>query len=468
MNALVAIPESELISTLTRARALLDDGDFVLALTLSSVAYDQAKAAGAAAEKVKASRELVDKARRMQAEALRIESMCTVAMADAVDEAQADGKVARRGRPGGQPENARGAGIFSLDDFGISSQRLSEARKLRNQVLIEPGFVDRVVGELMAEGASPTRAGIRHAIGTRSASNADKGDQLYETPEEATRTLIAIESFSRRFREPFVGRGAILRVMEAAGYEGEISDLRDRGVVNARGEAQGVGDFLDSRGDARCGMDMVTNPPYGDLANACLAHALRHHKPGKMAVLLNLNFMCGFDDPDRRYVMDENPPSRVYVFTRRLPMMHRDGWDGPKATSQMNTGWFVWERNADGSYGNGSGTWATIRVDWQDFQAAEAMAPGVRLYLAPDEFPEAEEDFERSTPRKTVDERVAEEIGRAEAWIAGRDSAPFDYLTFRRGVAVRDSVAVALLVALAANGAVEPTFDGETWKAVAA
>jgi len=459
MNALAPLQESELLATLAHARTLLDDGDMALALKLSTVVYDQAKAAGGSAEKVRASRKLVEKARRVQGEALRIESMCSVAMADAVDEGQANGQISR----GGRPETVRGLDRFSLSDLGIDKRRLSEARKLRNQVRAEPDFVDRIVDSLLAVGFEPTRASLRHAIGTRSASNAEKGDQLYETPAEATRTLVAIESFSRLFKEPFVGRAAILRVMEAAGYDGMISDLRDRGIVTQHGEAQGVEDFLSSQPGESCGMDIVTNPPYGDAANKCLAHALRVHKPGKMAALLNLNFMCGFDDPDRRYVMDENPPSRVYVFTRRLPMMHRDGWDGPKATSQMNTGWFVWERNADGSYGNGRGTWETIRVDWQDFQAAEALPPGVRLFLAPEEFPEAEEDFERTTPRKTVDERVSEEFDRAAAWIDGRAGLPFAHVTFRQGVAVRDSVAAALIEEFEERGVIARDHAGLWW-----
>lgn len=465
MNALAPIAPSELVITIERARALLDEGDIRLALRLSSVAYDQARAAADTAEKVKASRELVDKARRMQADALKIESMCYVAMADAVDAAQAKGQIARQG----QRSDVQGSDMFTLEDAGIDRRRLSEARQLRNAVREEPGFVDRVIEVRMAEGVAPSRASLRsatrHAIGTRSATDAEKGDQLYETPQEATRTLIALEGFSATFKEPFVGRGAILRVMEAAGYEGVISDLRDRGTATRHGELQAVEDFLTSLPGETCGMDIVTNPPYGDLANKCLARALRVHKPAKMAALLNLNFQCGFDDPDRCYVMDENPPSRVYTFIRRLPMMHRDGWDGPKATSQMNTAWFVWERNPDGSYGRGRGRFETIRVDWKDFQDAAPIAPGARLFLEPEDFPEAEEDFARSTPRKTVDERVEEEFRRAAEWIAARDAVEFDYLTFRRGVAVRDRVAAALLQALAENGVVEAV--GESWRAVA-
>lgn len=457
MNALAAIHETELTVTIEHARALFDAGDVQLALRLSGVVYDQSKAAGDSAEKVKASRELVDKARRMQADALKIESMCYVAMADAVDEAKARGELSGPGRPTNPP----GGGNFTLDEVGISSQRLSDARKLRDMVRAEPDFVERVVESRLSEGLEPNRTSIRHAIGTRSATKDEKGDQLYETPPEATRMLIALEGFSSTFKEPAVGRGAILRVMEAAGYDAVISDLRDREIATKDGELQGVEDFLTSQPGDTCGMDIVTNPPYDDVANAFLAHALRVHKPGKMAALMNLNFMCGFEDPNRRYVMQENPPSRVYVNAHRLPMMHRDGWEGKKSTSQMNTAWFVWERNDDGSYGRGNGRFETIRVDWNDFQTAPAIQPGERLFLEPDEFPEAEESFERSTPRKTVEERVEEEFKRALLWMKERFPEPFDIVAFRQGVGIRHSVAEALLAAIADNGVIEACGDGQ-------
>ncbi|OHV85937.1 hypothetical protein [Ensifer sp. LCM 4579] len=449
-----AAEASDLVVAIESARALLDAGDVEAALLLSTGAYERAKAAATYAAKVKASRELIDKARRMQAEALKIESMCYVAMADAIDEAQAKGYVARQGRPekSGQAK-VRDADVFTFEDVGVDKRRLHEARKLRNAVRAEPDFVDRVVEARLESGLEPSRRSISHAIGTRSASTEEKGDQLYETSEEATRTVLALESFSAIVKLPEVGRGAILRVLEASGYEAVISDLRDYGTATKHGELQQVGDFLKSLPDGTEGMDMVINPPYGDVANAFLAHALREHKPRKMAALLNLNFMCGFEDPDRRFVMDENPPSRVYVFTRRLPMMHRDGWDGPKASSQMNTAWFVWERNDDGSYGRGNGLFETIRIDWQQYQSAPALAPGAGGHTAPFVFSSDDEDFTRETPRKSLDERCDEERARALIWMGERES--FDAVTLRRGVGVRPSVADALIAGLSAEGLIE-------------
>ena len=445
---------SELVVAIATARALLDAGATEAALKISSVAYDQAKAAGDSAERVKASRDLVERSRRMQAEALKIETFCYAAMADAVDEAQAKGELARRGRP----KNISGENVFTLADVGLDACKLHGARKIRDMMRADPDAVERVVEARLADGLEPTRAAMKkaagHAIGTKSSTKGERGDDLYETHIGAMRTLLALESFGRNMLEPSVGKGAILRPLEAAGYEVTISDMVDRGIVTRHGERQGVGDFLLSQAIGEA--DLVTNPPFG-IANAYAAHALREHKPRKMALLLNLNFLCGFEDADRRFVMDENPPSRIYVFTRRLPMMHRDGWTGNEASSQMNTGWFVWERNDDGSYG--SGYPQVIRVDWQAFMLAAPLEPGAGGHLAPISFaPPPTDEFARSTPRRTIDERVDGEIERAVLWL--KEMQPFDGMILRRAISVRPIVADALIAAMAENDLIEKDAEG--------
>lgn len=458
MSDIAVRDQSDLVATVDRARALLDDGDYQAAVMLSSGAYDQAKAAASFASRVKAGEQLIGKARRMQADALLIESRAKIALAYQVDEAQASGTVAMPGRP----KKVSDENHFQLEDIGLSKAQLHEARQLRDAETKEPGIVERAIQARVEAGMEPSRAALKktagHAIGTKTANNDEKGDQLYETPIEATRTVLALESFSEIIKEPFVGKAAILRPLEAAGYDVQISDLVDRGICTQHGELQQVGDFLLSDPGVTVGTDIFTNPPYGDLANKCLAHALRVHQPRKMAALLNLNFMCGFDDPDRRYVMDENPPSRVYVFTRRLPMMHRDGWSGNIASSQMNTGFFVWERNEDGSYGSRDGSFKTIRVDWKAFENAEALPPGAGGHRAPMGFAEAEDDFSRTTPRKTTDERVDEEIQRAILWL--KELEPFDAAALRRGIGVRDSVAIAIIDAMSGLDLIKQGEDG--------
>lgn len=471
MTDLAVIESSELVATIKRAQALLDEGDAHAALMLASGAYDQAKAAGGYAERVKASRTLVDKARRLQADALKIEALSYCAMADAVDEAQDKGEIIRTGRP----KSVSDENTFTLDEVGIDRQHLHHARKLRNAEKANPGFVETIIETRLSEGLEPNRASLKkaagHAIGTKTATKDERGEDLYETPIEAIRTLLALESFSQTVLEPSVGRGAILRPMEAAGYNVRISDAVDRGTATKDGECQAVGDFRAMQGPSKLwsmGADIVTNPPYG-IANAYIAHALREFRPGKMAMLLNLNFLAGFDDPDRCFIMDENPPSRIYVFTRRLPMMHRDGWEGNKASSQMNTAWFVWEQNWNGTYGDGYPQ--IIRVDWKAFEQAELLAPGEGGHVSPLIFA-ADEDFTRETPRKTLDERVDEDMDRALAWIRDTPSS-FDSRALRMAIAVRPTTADEIIARLAADGRLVPVDDGWSWagddaKAVAA
>ncbi|MUO84011.1 DNA translocase FtsK [Agrobacterium vitis] len=460
MNALAPITAdtSELVITIERARLAFDAGDVQAAFLLSSGAYEQAKAAGRYAEKVKASREMIDKARRMQADALKIESLCTVAMADAVDEAQTQGKLSR----GGRPETVQGEDRFSLEDVGIDKRRLHEARHLRNAERAQPGFIDRVVEARVNEGLEPSRASIKtaagHAIGTKSRSQEERGVNAYFTHECAVATLLALESFSADVLEPACGDGGISRPMEAAGYTMELADIVDRGLANRHGELQRVEDFLQSR-PSDLGRDIVTNPPYGkEILNRFVAHALRTHRPRKMALLLNLNFMCGCEDKDRIFAMEKCPPSRVYVFTRRLPMMHQEGWTGPEASSQMNTAWFVWEQNEDGSYGQGFPQ--LIRIDWRKFEGVAALLPGAGGHVGPVCRPVADqEEPKRTTPVKTIDQRVEEEFERAMLWI--KHLEPFDLRRFRSNVAVREDVAKALLDAMQFNGLIEPAGDGQ-------
>lgn len=358
---------SGLVATVERARALLDDGDVINARIVASVAYNQARTAAHFAEQIGATEKLIAKARRMQADALLIEARAKILIADKWDEAQAAGQAS----VGGRPKTVSDGNGFTSDDTGLSRKEIHEARKLAAAEHREPGIVERAIQARLSAGLEPTKANLRAAVGTASATKEERGANLYETPPEATYTLLALEEFGSTVLDPACGRAAITRILEAFGYSVVLADLIDYGTADSSGELQAVQDFLTSQPLEARSYDIVTNPPYGDVLNAFVAHALRVYQPRKMALLLNLNFLCGFADDDRNFVMDDCPPARVYVFKRRLPMMHRDGWEGNKASSRMNTAWFVWERDEAGSYGS-----ATIvrRVDWKEFQPQEAAA----------------------------------------------------------------------------------------------
>lgn len=349
----------------------------------ASAAYDEARRMARITKARRAHDDIIAAVHRAQADALEIEAAAKRRLADEYDAAQGRGEVGKRGQrtdivPAGNK-------VATAEDVGLSRKQVFEARQVRDAVAAEPGIVRQALDGMLASRAEPTRAALKRAIaptvsarpnlraavGTDTATAAERGNNLYETPPEAMRVLLALESFGKKVKEPACGKGAISRRLEDAGYEVDLADLVDYGTHDRHGELQRVEDFRSTeagQGDA----DVVTNPPYGGVLNSFVAHALRVHRPRKMALLLNLNFLCGFDDPDRNFVMDECPPSRVHVFSRRLPMMHRDGWTGPEANSRMNTAWFVWERGPDGTYG---GQTVVRRHDWKNFETAKPLRP---------------------------------------------------------------------------------------------
>jgi hypothetical protein len=377
---------SGLVATVERAKALLDEGDVIAAKVLAAHAYDDAKSAVALAERFKAGNALVDKARRLQGDALLIETRAKIRLADEWDAAKDAGLVGA-----GRPKNVPDGNGFTAADAGLDRKEIHEARKLRDAEAKEPGIVERAIAARLTAGLNPSRANLRAAVGTTSATAEERGRNFYETPIEATHALLVLERFEDDIWEPACGKGAISRVLEAAGYDVHLSDIEDRGTIGQHGVIQSVVDFMQTKrtaaddGVIQMGFegrpDIVTNPPYGAALNAFVAHALRVHKPRKMAMLLNLNFVCGFDDPDRNFVMDEMRPARIHVFTRRLPMMHRDGWTGPEASSRMNTAWFVWEQPHERS-----GRETVInRVDWQKLLEKKPRLPR-RLEMAAEQM----------------------------------------------------------------------------------
>jgi hypothetical protein len=377
---------SGLVATVERAKALLDDGDVIAAKVLAAHAYDDAKSAVALAERFKAGNALVDKARRLQGDALLIETRAKIRLADEWDAAKEAGLVGA-----GRPKNVSDGNGFTAAEAGLDRKEIHEARKLRDAEAKEPGIVERAIAARLSSGLNPSRANLRAAVGTASATAEERGRNFYETPIEATHALLVLERFEDEIWEPACGKGAISRVLIAAGYDVHQSDIEDRGTAGLDGVIQNVVDFMQTKRtaaddgviqmDFEGRPDIVTNPPYGADLNAFVAHALREHRPRKMAMLLNLNFVCGFDDPDRNFVMDEMRPARIHVFTRRLPMMHRDGWTGPEASSRMNTAWFVWEQPHERS-----GRETVInRVDWQQMLEKKPRLPR-RLEMAAEQM----------------------------------------------------------------------------------
>ncbi len=174
----------------------------------------------------------------------------------------------------------------------------------------------------------------RHAL-------SERGNDLYQSPPEAVRALLKAESVPFRVWEPACGPGSIVRVLEEYGHDVLGTDLVDYGQGRSR---SGI-DFL-IPGMAEIFSDgqraIVTNPPFKN------AHEFVERALGMspyVAMLLRLAFL---ESEKRRSILDDGRLSRVYVFRNRLPMMHREGWGGPKASSATPFAWFIWDRSHNG------------------------------------------------------------------------------------------------------------------------
>jgi len=176
------------------------------------------------------------------------------------------------------------------------------------------------------------------ATGNVKSALSERGNDLYQTPASATRALLRAERLPHYLWEPACGRGAIVNVLRAAGHECLASDLIDYGDPTHFYRR----DFLmECEAPAKCEA-IITNPPY-KLATEFVIHAL--NLVPLVVMLLRLAFL---ESERRRSILDRGHLARVHVFRNRLPMMHRDGWEGRKASSAVPFAWFDWNRNHSG------------------------------------------------------------------------------------------------------------------------
>ncbi len=259
----------EIVTMLETAARLFDEGDIQRARVIADGAYDLSQAEARFAQKYAATRELVPKFRQLQGDALLMETRCKIQLAKAYDAAQEAGQAAKKGRP----KNVATDDIFKQAEAGLTRQEIYDARKLAAAEEKMPGIAERAIAARVAAGLAPTRANLKNAIGTKTATKEERGNNLYETAEEATRAILALEDFTPTVNEPFCGRGAICRMLEAAGYEVVLSDLVDYGTATKDGEVQEVVDFLETTGPAFDIVEPALWRPDERLHRACAARS---------------------------------------------------------------------------------------------------------------------------------------------------------------------------------------------------
>jgi len=155
-------------------------------------------------------------------------------------------------------------------------------------------------------------------------------DDFYPTPPEGTVSLLIVETFSGLIWEPACGDGAICKVLIDAGHKVMATDLVDRGYGESRR------DFLMEWNEFV--PNIITNPPFK--LSVDFAHKAISLASEKVAMLVQLRFLEGVE---RQELFKKHPPSRVWVFAKRLPMPSGDA-EGTKG-GMLAFAWFIWDKS---------------------------------------------------------------------------------------------------------------------------
>jgi hypothetical protein len=193
---------------------------------------------------------------------------------------------------------------------------------------------------------------LDHSSQVQRHTYAERGLDCYQTPPVAVEALLRVEHLPHRIWEPACGRGAIVNVLRAHGHEVVATDVADYGIPITPPGYWGC-DFLQETRAPKGTQAVVPNPPF-KLAEQFVAHAL--DLAPMVVMLLRLAF---FESERRCGILEGRGLARIHCFRKRLPMMHRANWTGPKANSGMAFAWYTWIRG----YNNGP----TIidRISWE-------------------------------------------------------------------------------------------------------
>jgi len=158
-------------------------------------------------------------------------------------------------------------------------------------------------------------------------------------PEVATEALLRAEKLPTTIWEPACGPGAIVRVLRSHGHVCYATDIAN---YDSPDQDESGWDFLQQT-QLPIGVQMIlTNPPFRH-ANQFVAHAL-----ALCPTVIMLARLAFLESEVRTPILESGKLARVHVFRKRLPMMHRLGWDGPRATSATAYAWYVWDQDHSG------------------------------------------------------------------------------------------------------------------------
>lgn len=158
-------------------------------------------------------------------------------------------------------------------------------------------------------------------------------NDAYFTPRWCTQRLLDAVELRGPVWEPACGDGAIVRVLEANGYQVTASDLVDHGLESAITPS----DFLAGPVSPWPGT-IITNPPYRDgLDEAFVRRALEatERLGGMVAMLLRQEWDCA----GHRRDLFKRPS-----FAAKLTLTKRPHWTSQRRASPRHYfAWFLWD-----------------------------------------------------------------------------------------------------------------------------
>ncbi len=180
-------------------------------------------------------------------------------------------------------------------------------------------------------------------------ADSSEGD-YYPTPPWALLALLAVEGFQGTVWEPACGEGYLSLTLRSRGMKVHSSDLFDRGYGTAGVDFTSYGQYA-ARGEKLVD-NLITNPPYLEDLPAQFMKIGHSITRNKVALLMRLAVLEGQD----RYhdVYTKIPPSRVWIFSRRLTMIKNrvihPGDKVPegekKKAGTVAYAWFIWDHNS--------------------------------------------------------------------------------------------------------------------------
>lgn len=170
-------------------------------------------------------------------------------------------------------------------------------------------------------------------------------DDHYPTPAYATLALLEHETFDGDIWDSCCGDGEMIIALKwllANANKFIASDLNDHGY-GWTGR-----DFLHVDVSRPVVNNLITNPPFRDI-DVMIRHAIAASRR-KTAILARLAILEG----GKRYALfEQNPPSRVHIFTERVTMYSRRqlalmsaAGEKPRS-SKTACAWFIWDKQSD-------------------------------------------------------------------------------------------------------------------------